>query len=105
MLAVGFSLGIAVPVAQAIMPQLVKSQAELSLLRGIEFWTTVVAITVSAALRASFQATLLERRGRLGRAWFIAYVGAALGGFLLITAVVQVLQSGSVYPLPSVDGF
>jgi hypothetical protein len=105
MLAVVFSLAIAFPAMHALSPQLVRSRAELSVLRGIEFGTTVVAIMFGAALRACFQATLLEVRVRLGLAWVIASVAAAMAGFLLITAVVQVLQSGSVSLLLSLDGF
>jgi hypothetical protein len=105
LLAVAFSLAIAVPAAQALISRLVHSQAELSVLHGIELGTTVVAVMVSAALRACFQATLLEVRSRLGIAWVVASVAAAVAGFLLIYAVVQLLESRSVFVFPSLDGF
>lgn len=104
LLAVVFSLAIAIPAMHALLPQLVQSRAELSVLRGFEFGTTVVAIMISAALRACFQATLLQARARLGLAWVSASVAAAFAGFLLIAGVVQVLGSGSVLVLPNSDG-
>jgi hypothetical protein len=104
LLAVVFSLAIAVPAMHPIMSQLVQSRAELSVLRGVEFGTTGVAVMVSAALRACFQATLLEVRVRLGLAWVIAFVAAALAGFLLITAVVQLFTPGNVFVLPNLNG-
>jgi hypothetical protein len=104
LLAVAFSLAIAVPAAQALISRLVQSQAELSVLRGIEFGTTVVAVMISAALRACLQATLLELRIRLGFAWMIASVAAALAGFILVAGVVQLLGPGSALVLPKLDG-
>jgi hypothetical protein len=105
LLAVAFSLAIAQPAAHALIPQLVQSRAGLSVLPAFEFGTTVVAVMISAALRSCFQATLLEVRVRLGIAWAVASVAAAVAGFLLIYAVVQVLESRTVFLFPSLDGF
>lgn len=105
LLAVAFSLAIAQPAAHALIPRLVQFRAGLSVLPAFEFGTTVVAVIASAVLRSCFQATLLEVRVRLGIAWVVASVAAAVAGFLLIYAVVQVLESRSVFVFPSLDGF
>jgi hypothetical protein len=104
LLAVVFNLAIVDPALRAIVPQLVQSQAELSIVRGIQFGVLLATIMVGAVLRAALQAYLLETRLQLGVAWIAASVAAALAGFLIIAAIVQVLRSGSVFVLPNLDG-
>jgi hypothetical protein len=78
LLAVVFNLAIVDPAFRSIVPQLVPSQAELSIVRGIQFAVLLVTIMLGAALRSGVQATLLEVRLRLGILWIAASVAAAL---------------------------
>ena len=104
LLAVVFNLAIVDPALRSAVPQLVPSQAELSVVGGIQFAVFLVTIMLGAALRSGVQATLLEVRLRLGIFWIAASVAAALAAFLLRAAIVQMLRSESVFVLPNLDG-
>jgi hypothetical protein len=104
LLAVVFNLAIVDPALRSIGPQLVASQAELSVMRDIQFAVLLVTIMLGAALRSGVQATLLEVRLRLGIVWIAASVAAALVAFLLTAAIVQVLRSKGVFVLPNFEG-
>ena len=104
LLAVVFNLAIVDPALRSIVPQLVQSQVELSVVRGIQFAGLLVTVMLGAALRSGIQATLLEVRLRLGIVWIAASVAAALMAFLLMAAIIQVLRSEGVFVLPNLDG-
>jgi hypothetical protein len=79
------------PVASLTFQWPAQSQGDFAFHEDVRIGLGFVGIALVAALRAAFQAVLLQRRLRLGVAWIAAMAVAALGARVLLIQVAPYL--------------